>query len=153
MQKPLVTWAIPRSLILTYLSHKETRQNSILDRVCIYISLPLKRMQIFAATFTDYLDALTSLFVLEHVTSNSWPSFLYKSTPINIKSKAGRTPVDICASVDPVEMLGCDVVYMDDTHCHYGNISTTNGTFSLSGASWNLWHRKPGNISSVDMLT
>ena len=106
-----------------------------------------------AATFTDYLDALTSPFVLEHVTSNSWPSFMYKSTLIDIKSKAGRTAADICASVDPVEMLGCDLVYMNDTHCHYGNISTTNGTFSPSGASWNLWHRKPGNISSIYMLT
>ena len=146
MLKPLVTWAIPRPLILTYLTRKETRQNSILDRVCIFISLPLKRMQILSATFTDYLDSLTSPFALEHVTSNSWPSFIYKSTLIDIKSKAGRTAADICASVDPVEMIGCDMVYMDDTHCHNGNFSIANGTLSPSGASWKLWHRKPGSI-------
>ena len=92
-------------------------------------------MQILASTFTDYLDSLTSPFVLEHVTSNSWSSFIYKSTPFYIKSKAGRTAADICASIDPVEMLRCDVLYMDDTHCHFGNSSIASGTLSPSGAS------------------
>ena len=95
---------------------------------------------------SDYLDTLTSPFVLEQVTSSNWTSSIYKSTLKNTKSEADRTAADICASVDPIEMLECDLVYMDDTHCHYGNFSMTNGTLQPNGTSWSLY-RKPGNIS------
>ena len=94
---------------------------------------------------SDYLDTLTSPFVLEQVTSSNWTSSIYKSTLKNTKSEADRTAADICASVDPIEMLECDLVYMDDTHCHYGNFSMTNGTLQPNGTSWSLY-RKPGTV-------
>ena len=87
----------------------------------------------------DYLDNLTSALAVEHVTSGHWGSFIYKSVPINANSRAGRTAPDICASVDPLEMIACDMVYMTDTHCHYGDFSITNGTLIPNGGSWDLF--------------
>ena len=87
----------------------------------------------------DYLDNLTSALAVEHVTSGHWGSFIYKSVPINANSRAGRTAADICASVDPLEMIACDMVYMTDTHCHYGDFSITNGTLIPNGGYWDLF--------------
>ena len=73
------------------------------------------------------------------MTSAHWASSIYKSVPVSANSRAGRTAADICASVDPMEMAACDMVYMNDTHCHYGDFSVANGSLVPSGASWDLF--------------
>ena len=72
------------------------------------------------------------------MTSALWASSIYKSVPVSSNSRAGRTAADICASVDPIQMVASDMVYMTDTHCHYGDFSVTNGSLVPSGASWDL---------------
>ena len=87
----------------------------------------------------DYLDTLTSAFVLDHVISAHWASSIYKSVPVSAIPRAGRTAADICASIDPIEMVASDMVYMNDTHCHYGDFSIANGSLILDSGSWDFF--------------
>ena len=64
---------------------------------------------------------------------------IYKSVLVSANTRAGRTAADICASVDPMEMVACDIVYITDTHCHYGDFSVTNGSLVPNGTSWDLF--------------
>ena len=85
------------------------------------------------------MDNLTSAFDLVHVTTAHWATSIYKSVPVSANSRAGRTAADICASVDPIEMVASDMVYMNDTHCHYGDFSIANGSLILGSGSWDLF--------------
>ena len=98
------------------------------------------------------MDTLTSAFALNHVTSTPWASSIYKSVPVSANSRASRTAAEICASVDPMEMTACDMVYMTDTHCHYGDFSVANGSLVPNGASWDLFI-KQGKEYSFSLVT
>ena len=72
----------------------------------------------------------------------SMKRFIYKSVPH--KDKLGRTPLDICSILDPVQSLQCEMLLMTDTHCHFGNSSTYYSANLLPvGASWDVYI-KPG---------
>ena len=146
----LATWATHQFLKPTCPRPKQTRQISILPKVgtSAYNKLLNKN------TFTiDYLDTLTSAFTLDHVTSAHWASSIYKSVLVSANTRAGRTAADICASVDPMEMVACDIVYMTDTHCHYGDFSVTNGSLVPSGASWDLFIKQGKEYCSISLVT
>ena len=68
--------------------------------------------------------------------------FIYKSVPH--QEKLGGTPPDICSILDPVESLQCEMMFMTDTHCHFGNSSSDDSAnLSLIGATW-VVYIKPG---------
>ena len=95
----------------------------------------------------DYLETLTASFVLVHdVTSHFWPTFIYKSTPLGGNERQGSV-AETCALADPAETVACEMVFLDDTHCHYGSSATSNVNGSQllrpSGTSWDVYI-KPG---------
>lgn len=92
---------------------------------------------------SDYIDTLIAPYIaIPNVTSPSMKRFIYKSVPH--KDKLGRTPLDICSILDPVQSLQCEMLLMTDTHCHFGNSSTYYSANLLPvGASWDVYI-KPG---------
>ena len=87
------------------------------------------------------------------MTFAQWATFIYKSVPVSNNSRAGRTALDICASVDPIEMVACDMVYMTDSHCHYGDFTVANGSLVPSGASWELYVKQGKEYCSISPVT
>ena len=92
---------------------------------------------------SDYIDTLIAPYIaIPNVTSPNMKRFIYKSVPH--KDKLGRTPLDICSILDPVQSLQCEMLLMTDTHCHFGNSSTYySANLPPVGASWDVYI-KPG---------
>ena len=74
---------------------------------------------------TDYLDSVTSSFVLEHVTSSHWHDCIYKSVPIDSNNKRSQRASELCSILDPVEITKCDMVLMDNSFCHLNGFRFT----------------------------
>ena len=98
---------------------------------------------------SDYIDILTAPYLpIPDVTSPNMKRFIYKSVPH--QEKLGKTPLDICSILDPVESLECEMMFMTDTHCHFGNSSIDDSAnLSLEGTSWDV-NIKPGRWISSD---
>ena len=96
------------------------------------------------------MDSVASLFVPEHVKSSLWHKFIYKSSPID-GSKKSKSAAEVCSILDPIEINNCDMVFMDDLFCYFGNFSFDNGTALPKGGFWDLYIKKGSYFQSNEI--